>query len=464
VNGRVYLAVLMVLGVFCAGCRRSADKADLSNEDLERLVSEYQRKQEAERLEKKPLPGAPEPRAAAVPVGDAGRVVPPGSPGPQRGSDEPAVREPTAVLPPMAAIDPHGNWPVDAPVAIAPAGPVTATPQGVYLYGKDGALHLAPLGRLPAASAGAVETPVTPLPTSIGPLPLGRGAAVSARFAYWIWQGALVRRALPRAGAPAGPLETLSSDARDGTRVATPPPVDGDVKGLPPLPEAAAYLVRGKEPEDPLLARLWVEGAGTRLLTPEGTTTHSVALTRQKDGVLAVSLHARMAMTPVHARRIRFHGSQPQLGEDVVVWVGGGVQPLTEIAVLSGPGDALRAFIPHERSITEFGIAELDLGQEPDMDTPTRWLFYPNGIDPAPLDVAIVCGEPVALYAQPRTADPDAPQQLVLRSLAEPSRAQEIAQARAFYSVSLAGVPGGGLLAWVADWVSWARTVRCPRR
>jgi hypothetical protein len=174
-----------------------------------------------------------------------------------------------------------------------------------------------------------------------------------------------------------------------------------------------------------------------------------------------------MAMTPVHVRRVRFAARQPIFGEDLVVWVGGGVQPLTEMTVLPGGGKDLWGLLPHERSIKEFGLAELDITTTPTMDTKTTWQLYPNGIDPAPVAAGIVCGEPLVLYAEPENSAPESSQELVLRSVADESgqRWAKVARARAFFDVSLTGVEGGGLLAWATNAGTEATTVRCkPKR
>jgi hypothetical protein len=173
-----------------------------------------------------------------------------------------------------------------------------------------------------------------------------------------------------------------------------------------------------------------------------------------------------MAITPVHVRRLRFAAKRPILGDDLVAWVGGGVQPLTEMTILAGGPKDLWGFLPHERSIKEFGLAELDLTMNPTMDTKTTWQLYPNGIDPAPVAAGRVCGEPAVLYAEPETSSPTSRQELVLRSVADPTgeRWAKIAHARAFYEVSVAEVDGGALLAWATDDEAGAATVRCKER
>jgi hypothetical protein len=469
-GGRWAIAsVAVTLATLSGGCDKK-NKADLSKDEVSALMAKYEkaRAEEAKRLgaESSARPQAGTPPSSA-PVG-AAPAAPSGAKAPERPAPSAAT---TTIVEPRARVTPEGPWIADEPEPIAPAGPITATPEGVVLRSKTDQVFVARLSRL-SRSPKPGATPIAKIPKSAGTFPLGPGAGVFEGFAYWISDGKLRRRKLPTPGKPAGRLETLADDARTGARTATPI----DVPGITPepIPQTVAYLVRPDPPKpgappDPghapsMKAKLWTEGAEPLVLTPEGTATHAVRLVRERTGLLVLSMHARMAMTPVHARPITFTGGKPSLGKDLVVWVGGGVQSHTELTLLPGPGSGLWGFVPHEKSITDFGIAELDIGQRPDEDTPTRWLFYPNGIDPAPLDVGYLCGEPVLVHSQPTTAEPDSPQQLVLRSLTDSAgKAQELARAEAFYSISYSQVPGGGVVAWVADWVTWARTVRCRK-
>lgn len=462
------LAVILIFGCALGACRRGSGDQKITKQEFARLVAEYEKKkkEEAER-QKKPKPakkGTPvsspsvgpsqadeqSPHAAGedegAPEAEAAAGAKGGASGAAKGSHAGSGKERP------------GPWILDDATPIAPAGPAAATPLGVVMYNRRDEVHVARLG---AVSSGtrAVAAPLTPISKSAAPFPLGRAPAVSDRYAYWVTAGKLVRRSLPLKGGEA-PLEVLATDARDGARVAIP--FASPASAHASLPPMAAYIVRANKEDDPLIARLWVEGGPTQVLTAEGSSTHSVVLVATGDGVLAISLAARMSMTPVHARPIRFVGGSPVADEDIVVWVGGGVQPLTEISAVRS-GDTVFGFLPQERSITEFGLAQLNIGLKPNMDTPTTWIPYPNGIDPAPAATGDVCGQAAILYAEPANEKPDAPQELVLKSI-DPrgdGAAETIASAKAFYDVSLSGIPGGALVAYVADWVTWAVTVRC---
>jgi hypothetical protein len=456
---------LATIGILFALAACDRKEKPLPKSEAQALLTAYAsaRADEAKRREAE---ATTESKAAATAPEDG--APPATTEGEARPSEAPERKPPegvstTTVPSSRAGVPTEGPWVADEPTPIAPAGPITATAEGVVLFDKGRNVHLATLDALPRGPDPA-PTPIRALPKSAGIFPLKRGPGIFRGAAYWITGNELVRRRLPLAGKAAGELEVLAKDARPGGGVATPMPIPGGQPAT--IPALAAYVVTTvdaePDPEAHLLAKLWVEGHGTHLLTAEGTSTHDVRLVHLNDGVLVISMHARTAVTPVHARKVTFDDAgKPTLHEDLVVWVGGGVQPHTALTLLPGPGEGLRAFIPHEKTITDFGVAELDVGLQPSMDTATRWFLYPNGIDPAPVHAAHLCGEPVLAYAQPSTPEPDAEQELVLRSLKDPTRAQQVARANAFYGVSFAEVRGGGLLTWVADWVTWARTVRC---
>jgi hypothetical protein len=387
------------------------------------------------------------------------------APGPAGDAAPPAGAAPAAAsAAPTAAQGAHRTspWIVDEPIEVGPASPASATSLGVVANTLEGDIAVARLSAIPRGPLPA-KAPLRAVPPELGPFTFGRGPSLFQDFVYWISHGSLVRRRLTASGA-IGPLELLAKDAFDGTRVAAPIPAGAGK--LAKIPATVAYIVRPPKEGEPLVAKLWVEGAPPEVLTSEGNSTHSVSLVHTADGVLVVSVQARMAMTPVHARRVRFADGRPLLGDDLVVWVGGGIQPLTEMTLLPHGDLGLSGFLPHERSMNDFGIAKLDIGMNPSMDTRTTWMLYPNGIDPAPVAAGHLCGEPVVLYSEPEARPPGSPQELLLRSLDDPSgaRSQRIAGARGFYFVSLAEVPGGALAVWVTGGKTMACTVRCTRR
>lgn len=347
-----------------------------------------------------------------------------------------------------------GPYVMDELADVGPAGPATAGAKGVVMITRDGAVAIAKLDTAKFAHAGhhAIATPIAPVqPGAPAFVALGRGPALLSGYAYWIRGGKLQRRALAGSDKP----EVLASDARDGTRVASAPERAGE-------PPAVAYIAHAA---NRLHAKLWVQGGGTVDLTPDAGA-NSVALASTGSGLVAVSLSGRTAMSAVHARTITFSGNKPKLGDDVVVWVGGASQPLTELSAIAAPDRDVWAFLPLERDITHFGLARIEVGAQPSMDSAVTWRDFPNGIDPAPVATARMCGRAAVLYARPSEATPGSPQELHLAALDGDKLGAPVlvAHARAFSDVSVAALPHGGLVSYVADWRTWARTLRCRPR
>lgn len=324
---------------------------------------------------------------------------------------------------------------------VGPAAPATASAHGVVMVTKDDELVVAKLD-----ATGKLQ----PVKEKSDRFAVGRGPAVAGDHAYFTSKSRLVRR---RVGG--GPLEELADDARSGTRVSAVLATDKRA--------AVAYVGRPVQSDGGLVARLWVDGAGSALLTPEGSAANSVSVVANDDEVVVISLEGRTGMTPVHARVVELKKPLAPRA-DVVVWVAGPAQPLTEVAAATGAAGDVWAFIPMERDVTHFGMAQLRIGSEPKMGVPIRWRAYENGLDPAPVATAQACGGAMVLYAKPSSDKPKAPQQLELASLggAGLTAGQVVARSSAFANVSLAAVTGGVLVAWVADFRTWAKRIACP--
>jgi hypothetical protein len=327
---------------------------------------------------------------------------------------------------------------------IGPAGPAAASARGVVMITRDNELITAKLLQPPSKSPKPTAGAFADVPRgSQDFFAVARGPAVSSTHAYWITKGRLVRRAL--AG---GELEVLTTDAREGTRVA--------VAGTP---DVVAYITEPVGKQDSL-ARLRLPDGRKLDLTPEGAAASSVSLASVGEDVIASYIDGRSGMTPVHARRLRTRSGT--LDADVVVWVSGATQGMTEIASV-GAGNVDWLLLPVERDASHFGLATLAVDQEPKMDPPLRWRTFENGLDRSPVAGTLLCGEPVALYVRPETAAPDANQELVISSLslAESARSERLASARGFADVSLYPFAEGAIVAYVADRRTWARLIRC---
>jgi len=326
---------------------------------------------------------------------------------------------------------------------IGPAGPATASSAGVVMLTRsDQVLLSRPEGiKAPArARYAAVAADAADL------APLGHGPSVADGHAYWVSRGRLVRRSLLGDSA----LEVLADDARASCRTHAERVSQGVV---------VSYLGKPDD-EGTCHARLWVSNGKGLDLTPDGAGASSTSLTALgKDRLLAVSIDGRSGMTPLHARTIAFTGERPALGDDVVAWVGGPAQPFTEVLAGAAGGIAWAA-VPLERDATHFGLATLRLGPTPQMDTEAAFFDYPNGLDLAPAAAAELCGRLRLAFVRPTSRAPRGPAELVL---SDPDTGQivQVAEARGFASVSLAQVPGGGMISYVADGRTWVRGVGC---
>ncbi|MBN2192387.1 MAG: hypothetical protein JW751_06190 [Polyangiaceae bacterium] len=345
---------------------------------------------------------------------------------------------------------------IDAAIPVAPAGPGTASAHGVVLTKRNGEAVVARLAPAQPRGTKAATTAIEPLEMAATEL-IARSPrpAIAGDAAYFIRGGALRRVALPAGGAST----EIANDARDGARVAATLVTDDTKKQR----AAVAYL---SETPTRLVARLWVEGAPSVLtLTPEGSEASTMALAAVGPELIAVTLEARTGMSTVHARRISVKKAEPELGEDVVVWVGGSAQSVTEISALAGPGDDSWALTAIEHDATHFGLARIRVAQNPSHGAEVFWRDYPNGVDPAPLAVGSVCDQRLVLYARPATPEPRAPQELHAAIMGPDGlgASRILVGAPAFANVSLAALPGGALVGYVAEGRTWAATIRCPK-
>jgi hypothetical protein len=339
---------------------------------------------------------------------------------------------------------------------VGPAGPASATRVGVVMVTRNNQVLVAKPRNgtpRPGHTRTARLVPVKADPEAF--FPYAAGPAVIGSHAYWIADGKLLRREL---GADKPP-EVLAEDGHTGARVAAaPPPETGKT-----APATVAYIASG---HDSPVAKLWVEGKGTELLSPDGAAANSVALTRAGSMVVSVALEGRSGMSPVHARPIRITDAGTTLGEDVVVWVAGGSQRLTEVSAIQAQDDLIWGFLPIERDISHFGLARIHLELPLQMNATISWRTYPNGLDPAPVTCAKICGQPAVAYVRPADNTPHAPQELHLAPVLEDGlgTSEVLSRSSAFVNVSLASWPGGGLVAYVADRRTWALPLECASK
>jgi hypothetical protein len=352
---------------------------------------------------------------------------------------------------------------LDKPIDLGPAGAVVATPIGALFRTPADDLVGVLLGASPSSvpkrvgrgEDGADGASEQGLASRALPPAFTRGS-----YAYWITHGKLVRRAFSFSpGIPPGALEVLATDALDGTRVVAETVVAGGRRR-----EIAVYIARAEKKTDERAARIWLEGAGSAPLSSDGSGASSVALAVSDPGLVAVMLDLRAAMSPVHARTIEVGESGPaRLGPDVVVFVGPSPEGRPEVAAAPS-GEGPIAFIPFPQDILSFGLSSLVIGREPHLDAKVQWRMYPNGLEPAPVAAAMLCGRTWVAYARPSAPAPASTHVLALAPVEKGSFGPELTAAQGFdfMSVSLATrEDGGALLTWVGNGRSWIRAVRC---
>jgi len=342
---------------------------------------------------------------------------------------------------------------IDEPQEIGPAGQMSASEQGVVMLNRADECQLAKrLGG--SASASSERARFSTIKGSANDFfAVARGPLLLRGKAYWVKDGKLVRRAQDNST----PLEILASDARNGTRV-----VGADLSDAP----AHAFYISNPIADDaPPRAKLWVEGGENLVLSPDGAGASSVAVAVTGRDLFSVAIDARSAMTPMHGRRVHFVAGKAELGPDVVMWVGATSQMLSEVFASATPF-GVRAFLPIERDVSHFGLVMLDLGNEPRMDPKTVWRGYPNGLDVAPVASASFCGSAFVAYVRPENPQPEARQLLELAEITEAGLgpAQTVANALGFANLSLAGATNSAILAYVADYRTFANTLRCSHK
>jgi hypothetical protein len=347
---------------------------------------------------------------------------------------------------------------MDAPIDLGPSAPLAAAPDGVLIRTNDDDAVWMAFERsktMPRSKTFDVER-ISPMPAPT----VARGSR-----AYWISHGRLVRRDFSRSEsgqAGAGTLEVLANDAYDSSRVAVRT-VPGAISR-----DLVAYVARPVTPRGDRRARLWVErtadqdaasGPGRSLdLSDDAAGASSVALAGTDTRTWAVSLDARIAMSPLHARTIDLgEGGAVRYGPDVVVFVGEAEAAHTEIdlAVLDGEPVAL---VPLPKDAGGFGLALVAFGREPRVDSPAVWKTYPNGIKPALVAVGHLCGAEWVAYVKPTEASPSAPRVLVLAPLDGPTLGPEVTVVAAMRFASLAFAPAsdGAAAKRKAAWLAWS--------
>lgn len=159
-----------------------------------------------------------------------------------------------------------------------------------------------------------------------------------------------------------------------------------------------------------------VDDGATVRISEDGAGATDLALAERNKEVIALSIDARRAMTPVHARSLTVSSSgKLGVGPDAVIYVGGGSEHQV-LGALATNGKHLFALLPTSTD-DGFGLASVHIDSPPKIEEAHTFSVYPNGLDTAPV-VATRSG--VKMYvARVRllTADPTASRVLELGRL-----------------------------------------------
>jgi hypothetical protein len=160
-----------------------------------------------------------------------------------------------------------------------------------------------------------------------------------------------------------------------------------------------------------LVREAWaaMDGAPPVRFSEDGSGATYIDLVPRGDGLLALTIDARVAMTPAHARLLTIEANKLAIGQDAVVFVGGSAERHNAGTLATAEDGTTFALIPVSEDALRFGMAAIRIDDPPVDDAKVVWSFYPNGIDPAP--VAATRGEPAMHVARvrPKTSEAEAP-------------------------------------------------------
>ena len=120
-------------------------------------------------------------------------------------------------------------------------------------------------------------------------------------------------------------------------------------------------------------------------LSEEGSGATSIELVERDYQIVALTVDARVAMAPTHARVLRVQGGKLEVGKDAVIFVGGPAERHTTGTLAFDKEGVMFALVAVANAYNAFGMAAVQLPLPPTEDLPVAWSLYPDGLDPAPL-------------------------------------------------------------------------------
>jgi hypothetical protein len=304
-----------------------------------------------------------------------------------------------------------------------------------------------PIGPIARSAAGALERSSEPVVAG-----LAVPCAIAGDEAFCPDRGG----AIHRAGLSGGQDRVVAS-SRPGSRLAA--------ALLGGAHSVYAYLA-SRQTSEGWVSEAWIgydDQAAVRL-SEDGSGATAVALAPKGASLMALIVDARAALTAMHTRTVDLDRGL-RLGEDVVVFVGGPGDRRTAAALALPPTGPAWGLLPISKDVGDFGLAIVKLEDPPKVEEPVVWSMYPNGLDPAPIAVAVARERTWVARVRPQSAEPSSGRALELGEVRDGAGfvASDVLPTAATPSdVSLAVDSRGALwVAWMDAAGSWVERVAC---
>jgi hypothetical protein len=194
-----------------------------------------------------------------------------------------------------------------------------------------------------------------------------------------------------------GEDDTVVAKSHAGTRIAA-----SSLSGRP----LVAYIT-DRITSEGLVREAWaaLDGAAPVRVSEDGSGATFVDLAPRGDGLVVLTIDARVAMTPAHARPLTLDGDKLVVGKDAVIFVGGSAERHNAGTLATSQDGTAFGLIPVSEDGLRFGMAAIRIDDPPVDDANVVWSFYPNGLDPAA--VAATRGEGAIYVARVRPRAPE---------------------------------------------------------
>lgn len=280
--------------------------------------------------------------------------------------------------------------------------------------------------------------------------------AIGGKYMYCLGKEGAILRGSSALSGPMAPFKEVAR-GRPGTRIVAAP--------LAGEHSVVGFLLPRRTTEGNVLEAWAAADTGEPIrISDDGSGATAVDFATQGEKVIAFSIDARAAMTPMHGRQMVWENGKMKVLPDVVVHVGGAPQPgIVGTLVRSGP--ALWGLVPMPEDASSFGMAILPITDPPKVDVAARFSMYPNGIDPAPIVSAEGQGKTYVARVRPKSKEYRAPTVVELGSLTEKGEFKPLAllgEGRPLRDLALAVDRAGTVWISYGDATgTWLERLRC---